>query len=91
MDINTNGVSAEYQQYEHAVSIIGNCTDDYLFYFDLDDNYFSISESVLDKYALLTNKFHDAIKSLKAIVHPDDFMMVVDEFKKLRTGLTDSL
>lgn len=91
MDINTDIISAEYQQYEHAVSIIGNCTDDYLFYFDLDDNYFSISESVLDKYALPTNKFHDAIKILKTIVHPDDFMMVVDEFKKLRTEVIDVL
>ena len=38
-------VSDEMQMYSHVFSVLGKCTDDYLFVLDLQNNRYMISDS----------------------------------------------
>ncbi len=80
-----------YLRFEQAVEMMGGISDDYLYYFDLEHDYFRISESVLEKYDFPDSNFYDAIKHLKKIVYKHDFPHVVDHLKDVVRGLYESV
>ncbi len=87
----TGGDSEQYRQFEHAVNIIGDCTDDYLYFMDLGNDYFSISESVMGKYPFPAAKFNNAIRVLRKIVYKKDFANLFECFRKVLHGIEDSV
>lgn len=67
LDIKTgNGImKKEYEEffknYQEAFSIIEECTDSYVFVYDLQKDYFSVSESALEVFIFGKSTFENAI------------------------------
>lgn len=68
------------------LDIIGQCTDDYLYFFDFNADYYSISESATKVFALDEAKFYNASAILNAIVYPDDAKLLADDLDELKAG-----
>ncbi len=85
-----NPADGQYQQYEHAVYTLEDCTDDYLFFFDIEKDYFSISQSVLNNYALPGQQFYNARKTLESLVLEKDLPEVVNGIIEVTNGIRES-
>lgn len=59
-------------QFEYAVSLIGQCTDDYMFYYNLTKDYYYISEKAVEKFGFPSNSFSDATEKIMKVVYEED-------------------
>lgn len=83
--------TTEYRQFEYAVNIIGDCTEDYLFFFDLEKDYFSILKTAVEKYNFPSAKFSNSIHVLKNIIYKKDFKNVTELFVDVVRGNIDEI
>lgn len=74
------------EEFEYFMEVFGKCTDDYLFLFDLDRDYYSISERVLEKFALPSAHFSNAGEELEKIVYPEDLPALLEDLEELKSG-----
>ncbi|MBQ3670789.1 MAG: EAL domain-containing protein [Treponema sp.] len=72
------------EQIENIVSLLNQCTDSYIFIFDLDNDIFSISSRAKDDFDFSYDKFSGAAEKLLSITYPEDvslFRMNLDALK----------
>lgn len=77
------------KQLREALNVLEECTDDYIFVFDLINDYYSISKSALDVYDLPDEVFVDASEHIMKIVHPEDRGMLSEDLGQIKAGLKD--
>lgn len=75
------------EEYEKILDVIADCTDDYIFLFDLTNGYYRVSESVLEKFDLPDSKFYNATEHIMKIVYPEDRERLNDDIEKIVAGL----
>ena len=80
----------ELEKYENAIGIIAECTDDYLFIYNLTSDYYSISAGALKTFALEQNDFDNATQVLRQVVYPDDWGMLLEDVSALKDGRKDT-
>lgn len=73
-------------QYEKILDVMADCTDDYIFLFDLTHDYYRISESVLDKFDLPDSRFYNASEQIFKIVYPEDKAMLEEDISNIMSG-----
>lgn len=73
-------------EFEEVMRVFAQCTDDYLFLFDLDKDEYIISEGVLKKFDLPGNHFFHAGEVLEGIVYPEDRQGLSEDIEKLKNG-----
>lgn len=55
------------EQVEKAIEILNPCMNDYIYVFDLKEDYYIISEHAMDRFLLPSDKFYDATKSIRSL------------------------
>lgn len=68
------------------IDIFDPCMDDYLYAYDLKNDYYAISPSALQRFNVPAHKFHDVPKTHEQFVHPDDLEMLVDDLAQMERG-----
>ncbi len=76
-------------QLREALNVLEECTDDYIFVFDLHNDFYSISKRALDVYDLPDEAFANASEHIMKIVHPDDREMLVEDLRQIKDGEKD--
>ena len=76
-------------QLREALNVLEECTDDYIFVFDLLNDFYSISKRALDVYELPDEAFADASEHIMKIVHPDDREMLSEDLGQIKDGKKD--
>ena len=76
-------------QLAEALNVLEECTDDYIFIFDLINDYYSISKRALDVYDLPDEAFINASEHIMKIVHPDDRDMLSEDLAQIKNGEKD--
>lgn len=76
-------------QLEEIVSHLNECTDAYLFIFDLKADTYYISPYALKTFDLPASKFNDAAQMIMRIVYPDDKAMLSTDLEQIRSGSKD--
>ena len=79
-------VSDEMQMYSHVFSVLGKCTDDYLFVLDLQNNRYMISDSAAKIFPFDATELSNAFEALKSIVYPQDYPMLEQNLQDIITG-----
>ena len=79
-------VSDEMQMYSHVFSVLGKCTDDYLFVLDLQNNRYMISDSATKIFPFEAPEMSNAFEALKSIVYPQDYPMLEQNLQDIITG-----
>lgn len=85
----SNNIEDLKKQWYQTLSILEECTDDYIFVFDLLNDHYTISKSALEIYNMPSDAFYNASEELLRIVHPDDQLMLSDDLAQIREGIKD--
>ena len=86
----SNNIEDLKKQWYQTLSILEECTDDYIFVFDLLNDHYTISKSALEIYNMPSDTFYNASEELLRIVHPDDQLMLSDDLAQIREGIKDT-
>ena len=78
------------QQWHNTLNILEECTDDYIFIFDMMKDHFTISKNALDVYSLPAESFYNASEILWGLVHSEDRKMLSDDLEEIRNGIKDT-
>lgn len=65
-------VFVNFEQMEYTLSVLGKCTDDYVYIWDMKRDYYAISERAVKAFKLSKSKFYNTGEVLKSVVHPED-------------------
>ena len=77
-------------QWEDTLAILEECTDDFIFVFDLKNDYYTISKNALEVYNLPSNAFYNASEAIMSIVHPDDRAMLLEDLGQINDGIKNT-
>ncbi len=74
------------KQIEDAIRILNPCMNDYLYVFDLKEDYYVISKHATERFMLPSDKFYNATKKHEDFVYPEDISMLCKEIKLIKEG-----
>ena len=74
------------KEYEKFLNVMSECTEDYIFLFDLTNDYYNISEKVLEMFDLPDSKFDNATEKIMKVVHPEDKQKLLDDVEEIVSG-----
>ncbi len=74
------------KQIEEAIRILNPCMNDYIYVFDLKEDYYVISQHATDRFLLPSDKFYNAEKSHEQFVYPEDLPLLIREIEQIKKG-----
>lgn len=74
------------KQIEDAIRILNPCMNDYLYVFDLKEDYYVISKHATERFILPSDKFYNATKKHEDFVCPEDISMLGKEIDLIKAG-----
>lgn len=74
------------KQIEDAIRILNPCMNDYLYVFDLKEDYYVISNHATERFILPSDKFYNATKKHEDFVYPEDISMLGKEIELIKAG-----
>ena len=80
-----NKINLSREQLEEAIQLFNRSMDDYLYLFDIQNDYYSISKHAVNRFCLPNYHFCDATKAHNYFVYEDD-LPLFDEFNKIKSG-----
>lgn len=79
-----NEIDFDVEQCHKLFTLLGQCTADYLFIYDLQKDEYTISDTAAQRFALKTPRFMDAVKELEKVCHPADWPMLIENIRGLK-------
>ncbi len=73
-------------KYVEFLSVMDECTDSYMFVFNLTDDEYLISDKALETFYLDSNCFSDATAVISRAVYAPDLPLLVEDVAKLKSG-----
>lgn len=73
-------------QYETLLHILSECTEDYIYIYDMTKDFYRISVSALEFYDLPGYRFYNASEHILNVVHPDDKAMLIADLNLIKEG-----
>lgn len=73
-------------QIKSIVDVIQMSSEAYLYILDLDSDIYMIPEKLTERVALNSTRIEHCTEALKAVIHPSDYQMVVDDIAKCASG-----
>lgn len=71
-------------QYETLLHILSECTEDYIYIYDMTKDFYRISVSALEFYDLPGYRFYNASEHILNVVHPDDKAMLIADLNLIK-------
>ena len=85
----SESISVTRAQLQEVISHLDECTDAYLFIFDLRADTYYISPDALKTFDLPASRFDNASEHILSIVYPDDKAVLATDLEQIRTGGKD--
>ena len=79
-------IDYEFDEYCNLIDGFAPCMDDYLYFCDLQQDKYYISQKALERFALPSNYFTDVIETHKQFVYEEDVDMLVADLEKMVSG-----
>ena len=77
------------KQFCDVINVLQPCTNDYLFIYDVDDDYYFISPHALSRFSIPSQHFHDVINTHAQFVYPPDLEDLQTDLNEVITGKKD--
>ncbi|MEA4923059.1 MAG: GGDEF and EAL domain-containing protein [Eubacteriaceae bacterium] len=74
--------NVNFEHYNYVLSMLGECTDDYIYIFDAVNNTAVVSGNLLETFGYEEEKFEDAMSVFRELIHPDDFAYVFEDIQR---------
>lgn len=81
-----NKITLSREQLEEAIQLFNRSMDDYLYLFDLQNDYYTISKHAIDRFCLPNYHFNDAKNEHNHFVYKEDLSLLFNEFHKIKSG-----
>jgi len=79
----------EFEEYCEAIKQFAKCMEDYLYFYDISQDKYYISEKALERFAIPQNLFTDVLETHKKFVYEEDIDMLVKDLEKMVSGEKD--
>ncbi|MBQ7157980.1 MAG: GGDEF and EAL domain-containing protein [Treponema sp.] len=79
-----------YEQLEDVISHLNECTDAYLFIYDLKNDIYITSPYALNTFDFPASKFNNGRQTIMNVVYPDDRPLLSADFDQIRKGAKDT-
>lgn len=76
-------------QFKNIMKILKPCMNDYLFIYDLRNDYYCISPRAVERFRIAETEFNEVNEHLKAVVCPDDMDMLMEDLGQVIRGEKD--
>lgn len=73
-----------------VIDLLSPCMDDYLYVYDIKNDYYYISSHALDRFALPGNSFHHVVETHGTFVYPPDVDILQEDLNALISGERES-
>ncbi len=87
MNLNTDLLGKLNNQFEYAMSLISQCTEDYIFYFNITEDYYYITEGAVKKFNFPSNSFFNASEIIMGLVYEDDRQLLNQDVLEIKNRL----
>lgn len=74
------------EQFEKMIQLYNPCMDDYLYVYDLQNDYYRISEHATERFCLPGDSFEDAAEKHRQFVDTNDIEMLIKEINEIKSG-----
>lgn len=81
-----NDHAANWEKYCRFIDVLNPCMDDYLYIYDLKEDFYQISPGALERFKIRTNPFHNVVEGMHEFVYPQDMDMLAEDIEKLVSG-----
>lgn len=81
-----NTISLSREQLEEAIQLFNSSMDDYLYLFDIQNDYYSISKHAMERFCLPDYHFKEATDAHNQFVYKEDLPLLFEEFSKIKSG-----
>ena len=75
-----------FEHFHQVFTLLGRCTEDYLFVYDLQQDLYTISEAAVERFSLSESTFYQATDRLQAVCYPDDWQMLQENIQGIIDG-----
>ncbi|MBQ6844983.1 MAG: GGDEF and EAL domain-containing protein [Agathobacter sp.] len=82
-------IDFSFDDYSEIIKAVAPCMDDYMYFYDVSQDLYYISEKALERFALPTNLFSDVVEMHKVFVYSEDVDMLVEDLQKMVAGEKD--
>lgn len=79
-------IDFSFDEYCEVIKAVAPCMDDYMYFYDLSQDLYYISEKALERFAMPVNLFSDVAEMHKVFVYKDDVDMLVEDLQKMASG-----
>ncbi len=83
-------VDYSFEEYCTFIKEFAPCMDDYLYFYDITQDLYYISEKAMERFALPSNEFTDVTENHRKFVHEEDIEMLIADLNKMVSGEKDS-
>lgn len=84
MDGTISNITVE--QLREMIDLVCPCTDDYLYLYDLKNDYYYISPHAMERFCIPNYEFHDVSKNHEKFVYPEDLEMLQNDLDMMVKG-----
>lgn len=82
-------VEFSFDEYCEIIKAVAPCMDDYMYFYDIAQDLYYISDEVLNRFAIPMNLFSDVVETHRMFVHKDDIDFLIEDLQKLIQGEKD--
>ncbi len=77
------------KQFCWLIEVLNPCMDDYLYIYNLKEDFYYISPGALERFRMPQNQFHNVTENLMKVVHPEDKKLLMDDLELMLNGTKD--
>lgn len=77
-------------QIEYTLSILGKCTDDFMYILDFEQDCFVISESALNVFRIPSAQFFNATEVFKTVMYEKDYPVIMKNLREIQEKKTST-
>ncbi|MGN0505927.1 MAG: EAL domain-containing protein [Lachnospiraceae bacterium] len=77
------------EQFKNIIKILKPCMDDYLYIYDLQNDYYCISPKAAERFLMTETEFHQVPEHHAAIVYPEDRELITEDLNQILRGEKD--
>ncbi len=78
------------EQFKSMIDVLNNSMDDYLYFYDLQNDYYSISNNAIDRFLLTNTEFHNVAKEHEKFVFAEDLPILTKDLQNILDGKVSS-
>ena len=87
--MNRTAMDFSFEEYCEVIEQFSPCMNDYLYFYDIEQDLYYISEHALERFALPSNLFTDVAEMHRQFVYEDDVDELIEDLGKMVSGEKD--